>query len=130
MTEAFDFMQVSVDEAVELSAVANGWEGELQIINVKPNAEKSTIQVRMALVGEEFTKSINHPLFYPKEGDDKEQQNNSLLNIRRFFEAFDINGDDRRDPASWQGLSALAILKLTSTDNWGDQNKVSKWLAR
>lgn len=128
--EDFPFLQVDVEDAVELQNVQNGWEGELEIVAVKPNAEKSYIRVLLSIVGVEYTKMVAHMLWYPKEEDDKDQKNNSLLRIKMFFEAFDINGDARRDPAGWIGLSALAALKLKGDEQYGDQNEVSRWMNR
>lgn len=69
-------------------------------------------------------------IWFPKPDDDDEKKNNKLLSIKRFFEAFDINGDARRDPMGWEGMSARAILKLTTSDQWGDQNEVQTFLQK
>lgn len=125
-----DFMQVDVETAVELATVQNGYEGEVQIISVEPNAEKSYVTVRLEIVGQELTKKVRHPLWFPKPDDDDEKKNNKLLAIKRFFEAFDINGDARRDPMGWVGMSARALLKLETSDQWGDQNEVQTFLQK
>lgn len=128
--EDFKFLDVNVDDAVELQVVQNGWEGELLIAAVEPNAEKSYILIKLDIVGEELTKNIRHFLFFPKAEDDKEKINNKKLMLKSFFEAFDINGDDRKDPASWVGLSAQATTKLKNDEQYGDQNEVSRWMKR
>lgn len=126
-----DFADVNVDDAVELQTVQNGWSGELEITGVQPNAEKSYILVICSVPGEEFTQSVRHFLFYPKPDDDKDKVNNKKLRIKEFFEAFNINGDDRKEPENWIGLSAKAILKIEAAEpdsQYGDSNQVTKWL--
>lgn len=127
-----DFLQdVNVDDAVALQIVQNGWQGELEITAVQPNAEKSYVLVICSIPGEEFTQSVRHFLFFPKSDDDKDKVNNKKLRIKEFFEAFGINGDDRREPENWIGLSAKAILKIEAAapdSQYGDSNQVTKWL--
>ena len=125
-----DFMSVNVDDAVELQLVQNGWSGDLEVAVVQPNAEKSFIRVLLNIPGEEFTRMVGHMLWFPKDSDTPDQVNSSKLALKRFFEAFGIDGDDRRSPENWIGLSAKAILKIKTNKDpqYGDENVVSKWL--
>ena len=122
----FPFMEVDVNTAVQLATVQNGYDGEMMIIAVEPNAEKSYVLVKLDIVGQELTRKVRYMIFFPKPDDDDEKKNNKFLMIRNFFEAFDINGDARRDPIGWVGLSARALLKITTSEQWGDQNEVQK----
>jgi len=128
MSEEFGFMDVEVDDAVDLGTVENGWTGELQISSVIPNAEKGYATVMLDIPGEEFTKRVRHMLWYPKPEDDKERVNNSKNKIKKFFQAFDINGEERKDPSSWVGRTAKAILKLKGSEQYGDSNEVTVFL--
>ena len=126
----FPFMEVDVEAAVQLATVQNGYDGEVQIIAVEPNVEKSYVLVKLDIVGQELTIKVRYMIFFPKPDDDDEKKNNKLLMIRNFFEAFDINGDARRDPMGWVGMAARALLKITTTEQWGDQNEVQKWFQK
>lgn len=130
MSEDVDFMAVNVEDAVELQLVQTGWKGELEIAVVTPNPEKKFVRVLLSIPGEEFTRKVSHMLWFPKDDDTPDQVNKSKLNIKQFFEAFGINGDDRRDPDDWIGLTAKATLKIKSNKDpqYGDENVVTKWL--
>jgi len=68
---------------------------------------------------------VMHRVFLPMEGDDKEKEDNFIRNVKRFVEAFKIVSDE---PEDWVGASTWAILGVETTEEYGDQNRVRRFV--
>lgn len=114
----YDFMDISVDDAVEPEIEPDGTEAQLVINEVEPNPEKSYALVTLSILNASaFTPDVRHFLFYPKAGsqwgeeeDDDKKINNKKLMLKHFFEAFGIA--QGTPPSDMVGHEANVILGI------------------
>jgi hypothetical protein len=106
MTTDFDFMEVNLNDAIDLKSVPDGTEAKIQIMDAEPNGEKCYVRCRMKITNQgEGIKSFSHFLSYPKPEDEAETKNNKLLRIRTFLQAFRIDEGQRSNLGYPQGRS-------------------------
>jgi hypothetical protein len=122
MTDELSFMDVDPDDAQELAIAEDGTEQAIAITDIQTNEEKSYVLVYLHMHDLEMHKRIRHFLFYPKGDDDEEKKNNKLLGIKKFFLAFNIEGEDRRIPSAWEGRTAKCVVGVES-----DQDQIAKY---
>ena len=134
--EDLDYLVIDLDSAEELSTLPTGTEATLQINEVFPDPARFNIRIRCSILGAELTKDITHFLYFPKRprdgqpGDDPKKTNNKILMIRNFCKAVGIASGDwsfyASNPRSLIGLTFNAILKETSSSQYGKQNEVDR----
>lgn len=86
------------------------------------------IFARFAIVGEQSAKSVTNVMMFP-DGKDEDRDYMNKLTIRRFYDAFgvDYSGSDV-DLADGKGNTHWAILGVETNPQYGDQNKIQRWV--
>lgn len=130
MTEENSMLDLSFDNVVEYEARPEGeYEVRIEDIEQKTGDKGTYIRATLMIVGDDFAKTISHVMMLPGQADDARKRNNRLLAIQRFYAAFGV--DYKNGPVNISdlpGLTAWAILGLESSDQYGDQNRVKRWV--
>lgn len=132
MTEEATFVNFNDEDAVELATLATGSEAQLRIVDAKlghSDKEKGGdfLNLRLEIMGEPFTKDVNHILMFPKEGLSEKDNNNRKLAMKQFRAAFDIPSGGF-GVAELNGKTAWAILAEKDDPEYGKQNRVKSWI--
>lgn len=125
---SYDFMDVNLDEAKELTTYPDGSEQQLTVVEAEPKPDKGYVAVRMA-GSDPFAKKVLKNLFFPRPDDDAERKNRALLGIKRFAACFKISQDEVKDCTTWIGKTGFCILSLTDDATYGKQNEVKSFIA-
>jgi len=121
------FMDVNLDEAVELETLPDGTEAQLEIRAVDPNDEKNYCRLTCGVLNHGMVKTISHFLFFPKDDDTNEKKNNKLLGLRTFFNAIGVSVSEFvANPDCLVGMTYWAILREEDSDEYGKQNSVKR----
>ncbi len=126
------FLDLNVNDAQEYVSVPEG-EQQLRILAAEIKSSKQGkgdfFNVKFQIMGENpFTKDINHVMMIPTDKDDVKVANNRKLAIKRFLEAFGIAVTGRLEPETWVGSTGWAFLVEESTEEYGTQNRVRRFI--
>lgn len=126
-----DLNDYELDGAQEPYAVEAGEEYKLIIVDVKEGKDKNDleyIQPRLEIEGEPFAKDFTHFLHLPNKAEmTPKQLNRVAYNLRSFCECFGISTDGTTNPKDdWVGCEGFAILGTTTSEQYGEQNFISK----
>lgn len=126
-----DFGEYELDGSQEPYAAKPGEEYKLMIVEVKEGTDKNDldyIQPRLEIVGEPFAKDFTHFLHLPnKEKMSEKQLNRVKWNMKTFCDCFEIDTSRPMNPADeWPGQAGFAILGVTKSDQYGEQNFIQK----
>lgn len=127
-------LDVNVEDAVEPAAVQPG-DYTLRIVSAEkvatrkdPNKFQVALAFRVMNAPEgENPAIVRDWLQLPNETDDAEIVNRKKLSFKRFYEAFDIDASGPVDIREWIDKEAEATLKLESSSEYGDQNRVARY---
>jgi len=123
----FDFLNVDLDAAIDPVTLPTGEEVRLQIIKVTMKPENHLAQLLCRVVDKENIRLINHPLWYPKDEDNADQENQSLCRLRDFFNAVDIpHSAFQANPDVLVGVEFWVILKEEPDKGYGPQNSIKR----
>lgn len=124
-----DFVNLDVDDAVEPQVLPEGTVATLEIERADFNEEKYYLRMSVRPLSTEdgidcdFASTFSHFLFFPKPEDDRTKVNNKKLALKAFLKAVDL---DRlpADPEELVGKTFTAVLKVETSEQYGDQNSV------
>ena len=126
-------IDVNPGEAQELKAVAAG-EHEVSIISAevvptKSDPSKMQIALSLRIEGEKFALPVRDWIGIPKSDDDEVSQNRKLLRLKAFCECFDYDFSGGIETEELPGRTGKVILRVEHDEDYGDQNRVSRYLA-
>lgn len=128
------FLDINPTEAQELEAVEAG-EYELTILSaeLKDSAKqpgKQMIELAFKIEGGPVNaKTLREWLHIPTADDDEGKKNSKLLRIKNFCECFDYDPSNGLETEDLIGLSGKCILGVESSDEYGDQNRIRRFLS-
>lgn len=124
------FLDLNLDDVVELAAVEPDREYKLRIIDVREGTDKNGngyFMPRFEVVDEVGAKDFTYFLGLPNDSMDPKRVNNAKRKIKNFLDAFSLPYDS--NPVNdWPGAEGWAILGLEETDQWGAQNFIKKFV--
>ena len=126
------FLDFNLQDVPELNALPEG-EYELRILacEVKTSAAGNPmVSISMDCPAEVTSKGIHHTLMLPTAADDEKKKNGRLRGLKGFCDAFGIdysNGITLDE--SVVGLTGWAILGIESSEEYGDQNRVRRFVS-
>lgn len=126
------FLDFDLGNVPELNALPDG-EYELRILacEVKNSqAGNPMVSISFDVPAEVTSKGIHHTLMLPTQADDEKKRNGRLRGLKGFCDAFRIdyqNGITLDE--SVVGLTGWAILGIESSEEYGDQNRVRRFVA-
>jgi hypothetical protein len=129
--EQESFINVNVDDAVELKSLAAGTEVQLRIVDAESKTSSNTgndyLNVRLDIPTEPYSKDIFHIMMLPTQHDDAKKANNRKLAIKRFCEAFGLS-TGQMNLKEWPGHMAWAILGEEDDPEYGKRNRIKRFV--
>lgn len=134
------FLDFNLNNVPELSALPDGQEYELRILEceVKNSAVKSDgtggnpmVITRFDVPSEPNSKGITHVMMLPTQADDEKKHNGRLRSLKMFCDAFGIEyGSGISLGEEVVGRTGWAILGIEDSPEYGEQNRVRRFIAR
>jgi hypothetical protein len=130
------FLNFAVEEAVEAELLAEG-EYLMEIVSARVGTSKKEgsgqyLAVTMRPLGTGYTNPnlVNHILMLPDSKQEPSTNNNRLLGLKRFYEAFSVPRDNDGKVAleDLKSLQGKAIVVVQNNGEYGDQNSVRRFL--
>jgi len=105
-------------------------EHKVKIANVEEKVDKNgDLGYRVLLVSDEpNTRPISYYLGLPSEALRERNEslfNSSVIRVRSFVQAFAITSNE---PTDWVGHEAFAIVRVTQSPEYGEQNNVRRFV--
>jgi len=125
-------LDVNPGEARELEAVPAG-QVDLSIISaevvpLKNDPQKSQIALVFRVEGVDNALPIRDWIGVPHSSDDSALVNRKLLRLKTFCEAFDYDYSNGIETEELPGLAGKAIVKVEHDEEYGDQNRISRYV--
>lgn len=125
-------IDVNPSEAKDLVAVPAG-EHLLSIISAEcvptsKDPNKMQIAVIYRIEGEPTALPVRDWLGIPHQTDDERTRNAKLLKLRSFCESFDYDFASGIETEELPGRQGKAILKIENSEDYGDQNKIGRYV--
>ena len=123
----------SLDDSHEPTTLKDGTEALLRIIEVARGVSKFTggtqYTVRFEVPSEPFSKDIADWFDEPTRRLDPKRLNDARLKMLHFMDCFSIDRSRPSDPTEdWIGCEGWCILSLRSSEQFGDQNRIAKFV--
>ena len=123
----------NVEDSHEPYALKDGAEVMLRVIEVRKatHDENATeyYTVRFEVPSEAYSKDITDFFDIPSSGLSAKRLNAARQKMLHFRDAFSIDMSRPFDPIDdWVGLEGWAILSLTKSAQYGEQNRISKYV--
>lgn len=112
--------------------VADPGEVQLRIAKaeVKEKRDQSGFQIccTLEIEGHPNAAPIFHYLGLPAKADDERQKNNKLRRVKEFCQALGVPTDNPNTD-DWVGRSCWALIKVETSEEYGTQNRVTRFIA-
>lgn len=129
-----DFSDYDLDNAEELKALHEGWQGQIRILSAETRINKNGqpfIIVRFEPLNEPTAKdftvlfNLTHSSLTPK------QNTSNRWNLKLFMQCFGLDASRAYDPErDWIGAEGYVILGTKDNgDQYGIQNTINKFIA-
>ena len=125
-------LKVNLSDVKEPTIIEANTEVTLRIISVKEGVDKNGnnyIQPVFEVPEVPEAKSFSYFLSIPNDQMDAKKKQNSGWRLLQFLTAFGVNSDGEIDLEDLIGLTADAILGVESSEQYGDQNYVKRFVA-
>jgi len=124
-------LKFNTKDVPEPQAVAAG-EYVIRIIRAEVKARTKGPGTMLALTfdlpGEGDTKLVNHWLMFPDTAEDEISENRVLRNLKAFGEAFDVDFEAGIEVDELLRKEGKAILSVETSDEYGEQNRIKRFL--
>lgn len=122
-----------LDDSQEPYALKDGTEAILRIIEVqrgqRPDEDWNMYTIRLEVPTEPFSKDITYWLNEPHKRMDSKRLNDAKVRMGQFLDCFNIDRTRPMDPTEdWVGQEGWCILSLTKSAQYGEQNRISKFI--
>lgn len=121
-----------LEDSQEPYALKDGTEIILRVIEVRldKRADNSTYYtVRFEVPNEPYSKDITDWLNLPSRELDAKRLNVARQKMLHFMQCFNIDVSRPSDPLEdWVGQEGWCILSLSSSNQYGEQNRISKFI--
>ncbi len=124
-------VKVDCSDVVDPYVMDADAEVELRIIDVSQANDKNGnpyIMPRFEVVGEIAAKEFSYYLGLTTEAMTPKQKNASASKYRAFCTAFEIDHSEEQEPEDWIGLEGVAIVGVSESDQYGEQNYVKRFV--
>jgi len=125
------FLDVDTSGAVEPKAVSGDEEYEIRIVGIEQRTNKNGgafLFPRFDIPSEPTAKEFTKYLGLPTDEMEEKQRNNTLWGLKSFFDAFEIDSSGQIDLEECIGLTAWAILGVSESEEYGEQNFVKRFV--
>ena len=125
-------LDYNLDAVPEESTLPQG-EYEVKILSAKSKdskAGKPMLEIALGFPGEPDARSCFHYITLPAEGDEDKPINGKLRRLKGFYEAFGIDYSSPVDMDTIVGETAYAIITEEEDEQYGNSNRVKRFMAR
>jgi hypothetical protein len=128
MSEAYDFMDIDLDDVVEPQVLAEGSQVKVVVESCTVPEGKEYFCLTLKVTG-------GQDLVDPKgyltgtKGEEKESRNQRGRRIKLAVEALGVDPAHWKDPTTWEGHSAWALLGLEDSEEYGRRNTLRRWVS-
>lgn len=129
--ELYNLGDEGLDDVVEPYALPDGTEAQLRIMNIHSKKRDDGTQywlVTLETVEHPFAKLITHFVELPQYVGNPRQKNNARFRLKSFCEAFDIDTRGSLKLDDLVGREGWAILSLQRSEQYGEQNRVARFI--
>jgi hypothetical protein len=124
-----------LDDAHDTYAMPDGTECQLEILTVTKAVDKNKEEywrVRTEIVNEPYSKEVTIFIRLPNPRImDAKQLNEARLKLRDFVQCFSIEMSGPFNPAiAWPRRRGWVILRAETSEEYGNQNSVKKFIVR
>jgi len=129
-----DYDELGLDESQEPTLAKAGEEKKLRIVSVDSGVDKNDMDYylpRLEIADDPYSKEFTYFMYRPDKNDMSEKQlNRARWNMKSFCQCFNIDVSRPSDPEdSWPGHEGWAVLGVSKSDEFGEQNYIKKLLA-
>ena len=122
-----------LDDSHEPITLKDGTEALLRVIEVTRGVSKlsGVVQyiVRFDVPSEPFSRDITDWFDEPTRGMEPKRLNDAKQKMKHFMDCFGIDRIRPSDPnEDWVGCEGWCILSLRSSEQYGDQNRIAKFV--
>lgn len=124
---------VNLDEVPSQHAVPAG-EYQLMLASAEVRDQKPDkgtgrfIMATFEILGDPDAKLITHVMMLPAADDNDRKKNNRLRNIGDFFKCFGIPSKGSVNLSAYEGNQGWAILNVEDGGEFGEQNRVKRFI--
>ncbi len=129
MSETHDFLDVNLDDALELEAAPADTDMDLVVLRAIPKPEFSAIILWFEITNGDY-KDFSEFLNFPKPDMSTKERGTTINKIKKFSEALGMTPDEVGDVDNWGGRSGSATLLQKDAGDYGIQNKIKAWNVR
>lgn len=124
------FLGINVSDAKEPVCLPDGEYvvkvHDAELVPTKKNPNVMQVVLTLSFPQHPLAKLTRDYIQLPAESDDETTQNRKLLRLKALTECFGVDRiDDVKDLTALEGT---VILKTESSDDFGDQNRISKYI--
>jgi hypothetical protein len=135
MSDLLDLAGMGLEDAPEPKVIDAGKEAKLRIMEVRRDTDKNDkeyLMPRFEVVGEPTAMDFTDFMYIPDPGwMDEKQLVRNKDKLRKFLSAFGVDLTSTIDLTSdLDGKEGWATLGVRSSDEFGDQNSIRKYLAK
>ncbi len=122
-----------LEDSHEPVTLKDGAEALLRIIEItkstRPETGTEYYTVRLEIPSEPFSKDVTDWFDIPARSMDAKRLNTAKQKMLHFMECFNIDRSRPSDPTEdWIGYEGWCILSLRTSEQYGDQNRISKFV--
>ena len=119
------------DDVYDEVVLPVGTEAQIQIVSVDTGTDKNGgtyWRLRCEILDQPTAKDITTFISFPGPSDDAKRVNRKKLSLMRMMQSLKMDLTKPFSQSDLIGLTAWVILGIQSSDEYGDQNIIKRWL--
>ena len=123
------FLDFDIEDAQEPTVIPANTEVQLRITSAEKGIDKNNhpyLLTRLDTPDDPMVKEFTYFLGYPHKDMDERKANNAKWKFKVFFEAIGVDPADVETTEDLQGATFWAIVGVSESDEYGEQNYVKK----
>ena len=123
------FLDIDLDDAQEPTVIEANSEVQVRVTSAETGTDKNGhpyLLIRCDVPDEPASKDFTYFLRLPHAGMDGKQLNNTKWRLKLFFKAIGEDPKSLDSPEDLQGKTFWAILGVSESDEYGEQNFIKK----
>lgn len=129
-----NLLDLHLDKVEDPIIVPGGEEYELRILDAKiapsKSSDRDVVKVMCEVVDNPTAKPVFVNMALPLKDDDAKKTYTLSLQIKQFFQAFDINLKSPGEPETWKGQTGWAFMKVDTMESGEEVNQVGRWIVK
>jgi hypothetical protein len=126
------FLDINFEDTYEPTVKAPG-EYQVRCLKAEIRTSKNTggeyVNLQLEIADDPEAKDIFHIMMLPTSNDDKKKANNRKMALLNAFKAFGIDPTGGINLAELEGQTGWAILDIEDDPEYGQKNRVKRFIA-